>query len=322
MGVRVSRIQRGEAVTVATPEVRLALGDVVHVVGGHDAIARAGLLVGPPVPGGTGPDTRRDQVDFRRILVSDPAVVGRRLGELGLAERFGAVATRLRRGDTDFVPADHTVVERGDRLRVVARPEALPRVATYLGDSLRALGETDFLSLSLGLLAGIAVGSLHVPLPGGYGFSLGLAGGTLLVALSLGAAGRTGPVDWHIPATANAAFRQLGLVLFFAAAGLRAGAHFLDAVTAHGPRLLAVGAAVTLASTVVLLVGARRLLRTDWVTATGVLAGGQTQPALLAFAGERAGSEAPNDAYVAVMPAAMLAKIGLAQVLLLALAGR
>lgn len=108
--------------------------------------------------------------------------------------------------------------------------------------------------------------------------------------------GRTGPVDWR----------------------LRAGGHFLDAVAATGPLLLGVGVAVTLASTLVLLFGARWLLGADWVTATGVLVGGQTQPALLAFAGERTGSEAPNDAYVAVMPAAMLAKIALAKWLLLA----
>ncbi len=319
MAVRVSRVQHGEDVKVATPDARLALGDVVHVVGGPHALARAALLVGRPIEGAPGPEASRDQVDFRRIFVSSPAVVGQRLGDLALATRFGAVATRLRRGDRDFVPTDDTVVERGDRLRVVARPAALPGVAAYLGDSVRALGETDFLSLSLGLVAGMALGAVHVPLPGGFGFSLGLAGGALLVSLVLGALGRSGPIDWHIPSTANAAFRQLGLVLFFAAAGLGAGSHFVAAAAAQGLVLLAIGAAVTLASAVVLLFGARHLLGADWVTASGVLAGGQTQPALLAYAGERAGSEAPNDAYVAVMPAAMIAKILVAQLLLTAL---
>ena len=319
LGLRVSRVQRGESVEVASPESRLALGDVLHVVGSQGALARAELLVGRPVAG-PGPEARRDQVDFRRIGLSNAALVGKRLGELDLEHRLGATVTRIRRGDRDFAPTGETVLERGDRLRVVAPPAKLPQVAALLGDSERALGELDYLSVSLGMLGGIALGGLRLPLPGTEGFTLGVAGGALLVALALGAVGKTGRISWQVPGSANVAIRQFGLVLFFAAVGLRAGAHFQGAVATYGPVLLAAATLVAATSALVLLLGARLVLRTDWVTATGVLAGGQTQPALLAFAGERSHSEAPNDAYVAIVPAAMIAKIAAAQVLILLLA--
>lgn len=316
LGLRVSRVQRGESVVVAEPETRLALGDVLHVVGSHEALAQAQQLVGRPVPG-PGPEAHREQVDFRRMTLSSSALLGKTLGQLELEHRFGATVTRVRRGDRDFVPTAATVLERGDRLRVVGPPGHLPQVATYLGDSDRALGEMDFLSLSLGMLIGIALGSIHFPLPGTGGFTLGMAGGTLLVALALGAMGHTGRITWQIPAIASIAIRQLGLVLFFAAVGLRAGGHFPSAFASYGYVLLISAVLVAATSTAVLLIGARRVLHADWATTTGVLAGGQTQPALLAFAGDRMHTEAPNDSYVAILPAAMIAKIAAAQALLM-----
>ncbi|MBO9541898.1 transporter [bacterium] len=316
LGVRVSRVQRGDHVAVATAGTVLQAGDILRVVGSPDALTRAERLLGPEAQGAAGPESRRDEVDFRRIILSNPRLVGRRLGDIALENRWEAIVTRIRRGDLDFVPTDDTVLERGDRLRVVARTDQMPAVARYFGDSFKGISETDFLSLSIGALMGVALGLLRVPLPGGMQLQLGLAGGPLLVALVLGRLGRTGPIIWSLPLAANHALRQLGLVLFFAAVGLRSGRHFAAALSAHGPELVAVGAIATLASSAILLWGAMALLRADWVSAAGLMAGGQTQPALLAFANERARSEAPNRAYAAIMPLAMIAKILGAQLLL------
>lgn len=315
LGVRVSRVQHDGHVVVGTPSTVLAEGDVVRVVGTPAEVEKAKALIGPEVRQSPGPEHRRDEVDFRRVLLSNSALVGRRLGELHLEARYGALVTRVRRGDLDFVPTDDTVLQRGDRLRVVCRPARLPEVAAHLGDSTRAINETDFLSLSLGVVLGIALGALQLPLPGGLRLSLGLAGGPLLVALIVGYLGRTGPIIWSLPLSANMAFRNLGLVLFFAAVGLKAGNHFAGALAAQGPQLVLAGAIVTLVASIALMAGAVWLMKADFVTATGTLAGGQTQPALLTFAGERAHSEAPAAAYVAMMPLAMVAKIVLAQLL-------
>lgn len=314
--VRVSRLMRGEDVMVARPETVLAAGDILRVVGTEEDLVKARELVGGEVKDVPGLEFRRDPVDYRRMIVSTPRLVGRKLGEIELEKRFEAVVTRLRRGDQDFVPTLDTVLERGDRLRVVARRDQMPEIATYLGDSSRAFSETDFLSLSLGIVMGILLGIIRFPLPGGGSVHLGLAGGPLVVALVLGWLGRTGPLIWSLPPAANLAFRQLGLVLFFSAVGLRAGGNFAVALAQQGPLLIAIGAGITLLATLILLGGAMWVLRMDWVSAAGALAGGQTQPALLTFADDRSHSEAPNVVYTAIMPTAMIAKILVAQILL------
>lgn len=316
LAVRVSRIQRGETVMVARPEVVLEAGDILHVVGTAEELDKARALVGPEHAGPFGPEKRREEVDYRRIILSTPRLVGRKLGEIGLENRFGAVVTRIRRGDLDFVPTADTVLERGDRLRVVAHTDQMKAIGTYLGDSFRAFSETDFLSLSVGIVLGVLLGLVKVPLPGGASLHLGMAGGPLVVALILGWLGRTGPLIWTLPPAANLAYRQLGLVLFFSAVGLRAGGNFAQALALQGPLLIAIGAGLTLVATLILIGGAMFVLKMDWVSATGALAGGQTQPALLTFAGDRSHSEAPNVVYTAIMPTAMIAKILAAQILL------
>ncbi|MEW6493324.1 MAG: aspartate:alanine exchanger family transporter [Cyanobacteriota bacterium] len=315
LGVKVSRVQHGDTISVATPNTLLELGDIIRIVGTQENVARATALIGVEVLQ-PGPESRRDQINYRRILLTNKKLAGRKLGESGIEAKWNAVVTRIRRGDIDFVPTDNTVIERGDRLRVVAKTEDIPGLTKYLGDSLRALSETDYLSLSLGILLGVLLGSIALELPGNLKLSLGLAGGPLLAALVLGWRGRTGPLVWDLPAETSATLRQLGFVLFFTAVGLKSGSHFVDAVMDNGLVLLIVGAMITLVATLILLGGAMLVLHLDWVTATGILAGGQTQPAILTFIGNLAKSEAPNVAYVSIMPTAMIAKIIAAQVLL------
>lgn len=316
LGVKVSRIQRGQEIRVATPETTLEVGDVIHIVGSGEQVDRATHLNGFELFAQPGPESQRDQVDFRRILLTNPKLFGRTLGDVGLERRWNVVITRLRRGDIDFVPTAQTVLEDGDRLRVVAKTEDLPSLTKYLGDSLRALGTTDYLTLSLGILFGVLLGSFTLYLPGDLSLRLGLAGGPLVAALILGWRGKTGPFVWALPAEIAMTFREFGLVLFFTGVGIKSGAHFMDAIAANGIMLLGFGAMITLASTIVLLIGSLGLLKLDWVSATGILAGGQTQPAILSFIGNLTHSEAPNVAYASIMPTAMVAKIIMAQILL------
>lgn len=317
-GLKLTRVQRGETQILPGSDTRLQLGDLLHVVGERELLLGLEGKIGSSTEE-PGPELSRETFDFRRIVLTNRRYVGKRLADTGLEAEYGLVVARLRRGDVDFVPSDDTVLERGDRLRIVAPAGKLPEIGKVLGDSLRALSETDFASLSLGVLLGLLIGELPIPVPGGT-LKLGLAGGCLLVSLLLGRLGRTGPIVWSLPLEVNLTFRQLGLMLFFAAVGLRSGAPFVTALQTQGPQLLAAGALISLASAGTLLLGSLALLRWDWVTAAGTLAGGQTQPAILAFAERIAPSEAAQIAYVAIMPAAMVFKILLAQLLLQMLA--
>jgi uncharacterized transporter YbjL len=128
------------------------------------------------------------------LFVSNLRVAGHRLRELYLPQAFGAVVTRLRRDDIEFVPHGDTVLELGDRVRVVTKRENMNAVNAFFGDSYRALSEIDVLTFSFGLALGLLVGTVPIPLPGGIVVKLGLADGPLIVALILGAVGRTGAI--------------------------------------------------------------------------------------------------------------------------------
>ncbi|MGL6278435.1 MAG: aspartate:alanine exchanger family transporter, partial [Gaiella sp.] len=226
--VAFGRIRRGERLFVARDEIVLEHGDLVSVVGTKAAVADAIAVLGSPSDERL--ELARGEVDFRRMVVSNRRVVGRPLEELELPERLGGTITRVRRGDVDLVATPGLVLELGDRVRVVAPPERLGAIADELGDSYRALRELDVLTFSVGVAFGLLLGAVDVPLPGGAGFSLGFAGGPLVAGLALGAIGRTGPLVWQLPHSANLTLRQLGTVLFLAGIGVNAGEAFGDTV--------------------------------------------------------------------------------------------
>lgn len=308
------RVQR-EGQRLAQPTDRLREGDLVSVVGSPEALDEATAALG--VVSSVRLDEARSPYDYRRIFVSERGVVGRPLADLALFDRFGAIVTRVRRGDVEWVAHADTVLEPGDRVRVVAPPEAIPAVSRFLGDSYRALSEIDLLTFSLGLTAGLLVGMVPVPLPGDITFRLGLAGGPLLVGLALGKVGRTGPFVWPLPYSGNLLLRQFGLVLFFAGVGTRSGHAFFSTLTqTGGAAIFAAGAVITCVTAVTALWVGYRLLKIPMSLLTGILAGLHTQPAVLSYALEQSGSDLPNVGYATVFPVATIAKILLAQVLL------
>jgi putative transport protein len=156
-----------------------------------------------------------------------------------------------------------------------------------------------------------------LPVPGGEPFRLGIAGGPLIAALVLGALGRTGPLVWNIPYSANLTLRQFGVVLFLAVIGTRAGYTFVQTLFSSGGLLLLIsGALITAAVALLTLWIGSRLLRMPMSLLIGLLAGLQTNPAILSYATLQTGNDIPNVGYVTVYPAAMITKILLAQVLL------
>jgi len=309
------RYKRGEEVGLATPGLRLAVGDRITVVGLARELEPVGQALGRWITESLEHD--RQTLDFRRVFVSNPKVAGRPLSELDLPGRLGVILTRVRRGDVEFLPEPHTVLELGDRVRVLGTKERITGASRYLGDSYRALSEVDVLSFGLGIALGLLLGSLSFPLPGGGSFKLGLAGGPLVAGLVLGALGRSGPVLWQLPYNANLTLRQLGVILFLAGIGLRSGYTFVQTLAqGNGLALFLSGAAITLSAALLTLWIGHRLLGIHLEALSGLLAGLQGQPAVLAFALDKSASERPSLSYATVYPLAMLLKILFAQLLL------
>jgi putative transport protein len=311
-GFVVSRIQHGEESDIVRGDTRLEQGDIVVAVGDDDGLVRAEQLFGQPVEAHIELD--RSQLDFRRVFVSRQEIVGKRIRELDLEKKMDATVTRLRRGDVDFIPTRDTRLELGDRARVLTRRENFGAISQFFGDSVRAAAETDFGSVALGMVLGVLVGMVPIPLPGET-IRLGFAGGPLLVALILGKLERTGSITWIMPLPSNLTLRQIGLLLFLSGVGIRAGYAFAHTLRQNGLAMLLAGAAVTLTVTLVSLLVGYKLLKIPFASLMGMVAGIQTQPACLAYATREANSDEPNLAYAAVYPVAMIAKIILAQLL-------
>lgn len=314
-----SRVVHGGEVMLVTGDTRFALGDLVNVIGDPNDLAQVAAVLGELTDEHLELD--RSHYDFRRIFVSKPAMAGRRISDLQLPKRYGAIITRVRRGDVDLLGESQMVIDLGDRVRVVAPREHMPEISRLFGDSYKSLSEIDLLSLGLGLVLGLLVGKIEFPLPGGGGFALGNAGGPLVVGLVLGALRRTGPLVWTMPYSANLTVRQLGLIMLLASIGLRSGYTFVQTLSqGGGVQLFVAGAIISCVTAFFTLLVGYKLFKIPFGLLTGMLSGIHTQPGVLGFAVDQSQDELPHVGYALMFPVATITKILLAQALLLLLA--
>jgi putative transport protein len=250
-------------------------------------------------------------------------VLGKSVRQLGMEHRFGVTVTRVTRADLEMTAVPNLNLQFGDVLQVVGQEDRISEAAALLGNSLKALNQTHFVPLFAGFLAAIALGTLPLSIPGlSQPLRLGLAGGPLIVAIVVSRVGRIGPMVWHMPLTANLAFREFGIALFFASVGLAAGPQLFAVVfSTRGVLWLASGICVTVLP--ILFVGCLALViwRMNFVVVSGLIAGSMTDPPALTFATNVCGAETPMLAYAAVYPLTTLIRILALQVLAVILCG-
>lgn len=316
--VEFSRLRRGETgpIWIPMPDDRVEQGDLLTVVGTQDQLDTVTELIGHRSSHSLRADRR--QLDFRRITISNPEIAGKTIEEIDvvLQEKWGAYASRVRRGDTDMLALPKFMVEMGDRIRVIAPTNNMREISRYLGDSVKGLSDINPVALGLGLAIGIALGSIVIPIPGG-GFAVGAAAGSLMVGLFFGRIGRIGKQVVALPNTTCAVLSELGLLLFLAQAGTNAGGQIAEAFTSGmWLSIFLVGAAATSVVAVGMYVLMRAVFQMGGTQLSGLLGGTQTQPAVLAFANSRTNAD-PRVAlgYALVYPMAMIAKIIVATVL-------
>jgi putative transport protein len=317
--VTISRVRHGEQTSLATNATILHRDDRLAVVGTPSGLDTFERVVG-----------RRCEEDlvlaesgitFRRVVVTDHNVLGRTIGELHLDDRFGVAVTRVTRADIEMTAVPGLRLQFGDMLQIVGGEADINRAATSLGNSLKELNETHFIPFFIGIVLGVALGTMPIAFPGlPQPIRLGLAGGPLIVALILGRMGHFRRQVWHMPVNTNLAFREFGIALFFAAVGLSAGAKFFATVfSATGLQWLLAGACVTVLPIVLAGIFARIVWKMNFMDVSGLIAGSMTDPPALAFASNIAGSDAPTVAYATVYPLTTLLRILSAQVLAIAL---
>ena len=305
--VRLSYLCRDGRTRVTAPGEDLLPGDHVVMVGDPASIKETVPLVGEILDHNLEDD--RSDLAFERIVVSNPDVAGRSVSELNVTKRFGAVITRVRRGDLDLLARDDLDLQLGDHVAVVVPTDELDDIAEWLGDSERRVAELDGMAFGIGLVLGLLLGIVSFPLPGGQGFQLGAAAGPLIVGMLLGALRRTGPLVWTLPAAANLTIRQIGLMLFLAALGLNAGPQFASLLgSPEGWRAALLAAVMVVVCCVIQALGAK-FIGLSSARAAGGIAGFLGQPAVLQAADARVADERIEAAYATLFAFAIIVKI-------------
>jgi putative transport protein len=314
-GVRISRVKRqgDDSVHPATEETLLEYGDLIQVVG-----TRAGLERFTPLIGQTSEVNlmlASGNVEFQRVYVTEPSALNRPLRDLSLDHLFNATVTRIIRADIEIPARGSSRFHYGDIAHVVGDRVALDQATKFLGNSTKALQDTPYIPLFMGIVIGVMIGMIPFQIPGvPFPVRLGLAGGPLLAAIVLSVIGNVGKVIWYIPSSANLALRHLGIILFLACAGLSAGSSFFAAATSlAGIKWMLAGLMITMVPLLTTGVVARFWVNMNYFTICGVIAGSMTDPPALAFANSLSESEQCSTAYAAVYPLTMVLRIIAAQ---------
>lgn len=312
--IRVSYLLRNGKTRVVSPGEELEPEDQIVVVGRQAAVDAAVEAVGHAQPDHLADD--RSRVDFRSFTVSQKELAGSTIAELNLPGRFGAVLTRIRRGDYEILAGDFERLEVGDRVMVAYPRREHSALEKFFGNSERTVSQVDAVGLGLGMVLGLLLGLVEISLPGGTTFSLGSAAGPLVVGMILGYLQRTGPLVWQLPLAANQTIRQLGLLLFLAAVGIASGPAFAEtAFSATGLKAIGVGSVVAIVVMVVTAIFGRALGVSAQRTA-GVMAGVLGQPAILSYATSKEEDERIEAGYASMFALAMIAKILLVYLIL------
>ena len=296
----------------------LHVGDKVRFIG-DQVNERTVLLLGPKVEVAWEEKEKDMHLVNRHIVVTKPKMNGKRIGDLKVRAAYQITITRIRRAGIELLATPDLILQLGDRLTVVGEQDAVDKVAQVFGNSTKKLDAPNLASLFFGIVLGVALGSLPIMLPGlGQPFKLGLAGGSLIVAILIGAFGPKYHLVTYTTSSANLMIREIGIALFLAAVGFGAGQSFIPTLVGGGYVWIGYGVLITLLP--LLLIGsiARLWLKLDYFTLMGLMAGSTTDPPALAYA---TGQSSLNDraavAYSTVYPLTMFLRVLTGQLMIL-----
>jgi putative transport protein len=292
----------------------LAEADTLLLGGGDQAdLEAARELLGEHARGRVVAD--RSHMDVLRVFVSKAQLEGTRVADLELPAGVAATLTHVQRGDTDILITPDLTFELGDRVGLLTDRTHFAVLRRFFGDSIRGTTEFSYVSLGTGMVLGVLLGSVALPVPVLGTFKVGVAGGTLIVALVLGRLGRTGPLTWTMPLSANLTLRNFGLSIFLAQVGMSSGAPFVTVARDGGATLLAAGACILLALALTPLIVGHYAMRIPFGDLMGIAAGVTGNPAILAYGFRSYPSDRVEICYAMIYPAATILKIVIAQVL-------
>ena len=255
----------------------------------------------------------------KRIIVTQPNVNGKTFGEMHFSSMHGVNVTRVTRSGMDLFADRNLRIQIGDRLMVVGPEDAVQRVATLMGNSIKRLDHPNVGAIFIGILLGIVLGSIPLTFPGiPNPVKLGLAGGPLIVSILVGRFGYKAHLVSYTTTSANLLVREIGLILFLASVGIKAGANFWNTVVeGDGLKYVWTGFIITVLPILIIGVIGRIKYKMNYFTLMGLIAGSNTDPPALGFANQTANNDAPAVGYSTVYPLSMFMRILTAQLIIL-----
>lgn len=311
-----SRIKRNDELFVPKVHTQIQIGDILHLVGTKAALHKMQLILGEEV--NVSLSTKGTMYRTERAVVTNEKVFGKQIRQLMLKGKYDVVISRLNRAGVELVPNGQMTLQFGDVLNLVGRQEDIEAVMAIIGNAQQKLQQVQMLPIFIGVGLGVLLGSIPIYLPGfPVALKLGLAGGPLVVALILARIGSIKKLYWFMPPSANLALREIGIVLFLAVVGWKAGGNFLNTLLSNdGLAWIGYGAIITFIPLIVTGLVARIYGKLNYLSLCGLLAGSMTDPPALAFAnGIKEGNGAAALSYATVYPLVMFCRIILPQIL-------
>lgn len=319
-----SRLLHNGEVSIPNSKTKFEVGDELLVVCAEADAEAIKAFIGPEVEAEW--DLEKDEVQHfvsRRIIVTRPEMNGKTLGKMHFSSVYGVNVTRISRQGMDIFAGRNHHFHVGDKILVVGPEENVNRVAEIMGNSVKRLDAPNIATIFVGIMVGIIFGSLPFAIPGmPVPLKLGIAGGPLIIAILIGRFGYRMKLVTYTTTSANMMLREIGLVLFLASVGIKAGAGFWDTVV-QGDGLKYVGCGFLITVIPILIIGtiARLKFKFNYFTIMGMLAGTYTDPPALAYANASCSKEAPAVGYSTVYPLSMFLRIFTAQIVVLFFCG-
>ena len=320
----VSRIWRGGEVIMPLASTQLRINDNMLVVTMADEIQSLEILFGKKIE----TDWNKKKIDWnaidahvesRVIVVSRRVLNGKHLGQLHLRATYGVNVSRIQRGDIKLLATDDIRLQYGDRLTVVGAPEDINHVEGFLGNAAQILNEPNLAAIFLGILLGLAIGTIPISLPGmSAPVKLGMAGGPIVVGILVGSLGSRAHFISYTTPSASLMLRKLGLSLYLACLGIEAGYQFFDTVVRpEGLMWVGIGFALTVVPVLVIGVAALLTHKYDFGTICGILCGSMANPMALSYANDTLKGDSASISYTSVYPLGMFVRVVIAQVLIM-----
>ena len=314
-----SRLLHKDKVIIPSSKDVLEIGDEVLVVCAEADAEAIQAFIGPEIDMPWKEDNNSQPLVSRRIIVTNPSMNGKTLGKMHFSSVYGVTVTRLSRQGMDLFASRNYRFQVGDKILVVGTEDNVNRISELMGNSVKRLDTPNIATIFIGIIVGILFGSIPFAIPGmPVPLKLGIAGGPLIIAILIGRFGHRMKLNTYTTTSANMMLREMGLVLFLASVGIKAGANFWNTVV-QGDGLMYVftGFLITIIPIVIVGVVARLKFKFNYFTIMGMLAGTCTDPPALAYANSVCSREAPAIGYSTVYPLSMFLRIFTAQLIVL-----